>query len=235
MLENCCAFTGHRPRKFPWKYDEADSRCLALKAVLADQIAALVDAGFTQFLSGMAEATDTWSALSVLTLREKNPAIRLHCILPCKEQAEKWSASSQNLYYSILDRADSIVYVSRAYHKNCMLERNRFLVDHAAALLAVYNGERRGGTAATMRYAQKNYMAYDWEYYWNLSASEEALYAIYDQVQAHIRAESEAADTEKTMCFLKLERGENYYALAGAVLFIAVVMVASASATVGGL
>ena len=81
--------------------------------------------------------------------------IALHCILPCKEQAEKWSASSQNLYYSILDRADSIVYVSRAYHKNCMLERNRFLVDHAAALLAVYNGERRGGTAATMRYAQK--------------------------------------------------------------------------------
>lgn len=81
-----------------------------------------------------------------------------------------------------------------------------------------------GGEEGSMRYAQKNYMAYDWEYYWNLSASEEALYAIYDQVQTHIRAESEAADTEKTMCFLKLERGENYYALAGAVLFIAVVM-----------
>ena len=90
MLENCCAFTGHRPCKFPWKYDEADSRCVALKAVLAEQIAALVDAGFTQFLSGMAEATDTWSALSVLDLREKNPAIKLHCILPCKEQADKW-------------------------------------------------------------------------------------------------------------------------------------------------
>ncbi|MCI8677851.1 MAG: DUF1273 domain-containing protein [Lawsonibacter sp.] len=58
-------------------------------------------------------------------------------------------------YRSILDRADSIVYVSRTYYKNCMLDRNRFLVDHAAALLAVYNGERRGGTAATVRYAQK--------------------------------------------------------------------------------
>jgi len=54
-----------------------------------------------------------------------------------------------------LDRADSIVYVSRAYHKNCMLDRNRFLVDHAAVLLAVYNGEWRGGTAMTVRYAQK--------------------------------------------------------------------------------
>ena len=36
-----------------------------------------------------------------------------------------------------------------------MLDRNRFLVEHAAALMAVYNGERRGGTVATMRYAQK--------------------------------------------------------------------------------
>ncbi|WP_251315931.1 SLOG family protein [Flintibacter muris] len=73
----------------------------------------------------------------------------------CQQRERRWSASSQDLYHSILGRADSIVYVSRAYHRNCMLERNRFLVDHAAALLAVYNGERRGGTAATMRYARK--------------------------------------------------------------------------------
>ena len=150
-----CAFTGHRPKKFPWKYDETDSRCMALKTVLAEQIRLLADAGVTQFLSGMAEATDTWSALSVLSLREENPALKLHCILPCREQADKWDATSRNLYLSILDQADSVVYVNRAYHKNCMLERNRFLVEHAGTLLAVYNGERRGGTAATMRYAQQ--------------------------------------------------------------------------------
>lgn len=128
---------------------------MALKAVLAEQITALADAGITQFLSGMAEATDSWSAMAVLSLREKNPMIKLHCILPCRTQADKWTASSQELYHSILNQADSIVYVSRNYHKDCMLERNRFLVEHAAILLAVYNGERRGGTAATMRYAQK--------------------------------------------------------------------------------
>ncbi len=33
--------------------------------------------------------------------------------------------------------------------------RNHFLVDHTSTLLAVYNGERQGGTAATIRYAQK--------------------------------------------------------------------------------
>ena len=36
-----------------------------------------------------------------------------------------------------------------------MLARNRRLVDQAGILLAVYNGERRGGTAATVRYARK--------------------------------------------------------------------------------
>jgi len=149
------AFTGHRPQKFPWKYDETDSRCSALKTVLTEQITALADVGVTQFLSGMAEATDTWSALSVLALRETRPKIKLHCILPCKEQADKWRASSRALYHSILEQADSVVYVSRNYHKDCMLERNRFLIDHSTTLLAVYNGERRGGTAATIRYARK--------------------------------------------------------------------------------
>ena len=48
-----------------------------------------------------------------------------------------------------------MVYVNRDYKKDCMLERNRFLVEHSDILLAVYNGERRGGTAATIRYARK--------------------------------------------------------------------------------
>lgn len=155
LLNRSCAFTGHRSHKFPWKYDETDSRCIALKTILHEQIAALVNAGVTHFLSGMAEATDTWAALSVLSLREKNPLIKLHCILPCKGQSDKWSASSRELYRSILEQADSIVYVNRDYHKNCMLERNRVLVKYADTLLAVYNGEQRGGTAATIRYAQK--------------------------------------------------------------------------------
>lgn len=155
MNKIACAFTGHRPSKFPWKYDETDCRCIALKSALTEQIKLLAESGVTQFLSGMAEATDAWSALAVLDLREKNHALKLHCILPCCEQADRWSASSQNFYHSILKRTDSTVYVSREYHENCMLDRNRFLVEHASILLAVYNGEKRSGTAATMRYAYK--------------------------------------------------------------------------------
>ncbi len=155
MIKKCCAFTGHRPKKFPWRYDETDTRCVALKKVLAEQIAKLVDAGYTDFLSGMAEGSDVWAAQTVLTLKKENPALKLHCVLPCEGQADKWSASAREVYFSILEQADSVVYVSREYSKDCMLRRNRYLVDHAACLLAVYNGEWRGGTAMTVRYAQK--------------------------------------------------------------------------------
>lgn len=58
MIKKCCAFTGHRPKKFPWGYDETDSRCVALKNALASEIAKLVNAGYTDFLSGMAEGAD---------------------------------------------------------------------------------------------------------------------------------------------------------------------------------
>lgn len=78
----------------------------------------------------------------------------LHCILPCKEQESKWTASAQELYRSILAQANEVVYVGQEYSRDCMLERNRHLVDHSSFLLAVYNGTRRSGTGATVNYAK---------------------------------------------------------------------------------
>ena len=150
MMNTACAFTGHRPSKFPWRYDETDSRCVALKEELTGQISKLAEVGVTDFFSGMAEGTDTYCAQIVLDLRRKNPALNLHCVLP-----DRWSDSARERYHMIVARADFVDYVSRKYYDGCMLARNRRLVDQAGILLAVYNGERRGGTAATVRYAQK--------------------------------------------------------------------------------
>ena len=155
FISRACAFTGHRPHKFPWRGDETAPKCVALKKTLAEQITALISDGYTDFLSGMAEGTDTWTAQIILALREDNPALRLHCILPCFDQSAKWSASSRECYRSVLEQADSIIFVNRENKRSCMLERDRFLVSYASIVLAVYNGERRGGTAATVRYARK--------------------------------------------------------------------------------
>lgn len=130
-LHRSCAFTGHRPSKFPWKYDEEDQRCIALKAVLTQQIEKLAAAGVTDFYSGMALGVDTWAAISVLALRARNPAVKLHCVLPCEGQEVKWTVPAQTRYKMILSDADFVEYVSRAYHKNCMFDRNQRLVDYA--------------------------------------------------------------------------------------------------------
>lgn len=155
MIDIACAFTGHRPKSFPWGYNENDNRCIALKAMIAQQISNLAADGVADFYSGMALGVDTWAAAAVLDLRKDNSTIRLHCILPCKGQECKWTIPAQERYKSILQKADSIKYVKQIYDKKCMLERNHQLVDSATILLAVYNGSKRCGTAATIRYAQK--------------------------------------------------------------------------------
>lgn len=151
-----CAFSGHRPKKLPWRYDETDPACITLKAALEAQIGILIDKGVEHYLSGGAEGVDLYAAEAVLKLRERNPAVKLHCILPYRGQADNWTAASKQKHREILGQADAIVYVSQTYHKDCMLERNRFMAGFASVLLAVYNGEQRGGTAATVRYARRH-------------------------------------------------------------------------------
>lgn len=140
-----CAFTGHRPKSFPWKHNEADHNCILLKEALAAQIAALAVAGVEEYFAGGADGVDCWASEIVLTMREKNPALKLHCLLPYEGQAERWSDSAQARYHSILKRADSVTYVSREYYDGCMIDRNHRLVEAAGLLLAVFNGVRRNG------------------------------------------------------------------------------------------
>ena len=155
MIEAACAFTGHRTKSFPWGYDENAPSCVLLKEVLASQISALAEQGVTDFLSGMAQGVDLWCAQIVLDLRKTNPALKLHAILPCEGQERKWTASAQEHYRSILAQANEVIYVGQEYSRNCMLKRNRCLVDHSSILLAVYNGTYQSGTGMTVRYAQR--------------------------------------------------------------------------------
>jgi len=155
ISKKSCAFTGHRPKAFPWGYDETDTRCIALKRTIAEEITKLIGKGYTDFFSGMAQGVDSYCAQIILEMRRKNPVLNLHCILPCEGQADRWSSTAQEQYHFILKEADSVEYISRRYYDGCMLDRNRRLVESAGMLLAVYNGEQRGGTAATVRYARK--------------------------------------------------------------------------------
>ena len=155
MKRIICAFTGHRPKSFPWKDNETDPGCVLLKETLAKQIKLLTAQGITNWLSGMAQGVDLWAAEIVLDLKKKNPALRLRCILPCEGQEDAWPTSEQERYHSILRQADEVIYVNREYTSDCMLARNRCLAEHSSVLLAVYNGSRRSGTGMTVRHAKQ--------------------------------------------------------------------------------
>ena len=93
---------------------------------------------------------------TVLQLKEDYPHIRLVLVLPCppEQQTLKWRADQRQRYYEILERADKVRILSPQYTNDCMLARNRHLVDGSAYLIC-YLREQRGGTAYTVRYARE--------------------------------------------------------------------------------
>lgn len=154
-----CAFTGHRPSSYRFGYDEEHPDCAKLKILMTTQIVALIDNGVNTFLTGMALGADIWGAELVLRFKKKYPDIKLIAVLPCETQADRWSVEQRERYFNILAECDETVYISRHYTSDCMFRRNRWLVDHASFVIAIYNGSPKGGTAYTVQYAASKHRA----------------------------------------------------------------------------
>lgn len=153
--KNTCCFTGHRPAKLPWGYDEEWEDCVRLKLKLACEIEAMRQKGVTTFISGMAIGVDLWAAEIVLDLKRAYPdeQIELFAAIPYEGQANRWSVDYRERYFNTLAEADGDIILHEHYTKSCMHERNRFMVDNSAYMIAVFNGEK-GGTANTVKYAE---------------------------------------------------------------------------------
>lgn len=151
-----CAFTGYRPEKFPFGENEADPRCEQLKQELFCEILRMTREGVNVFMSGMARGVDIWAAEAVLQIQNVKPSqkIELWAIVPYDRQPLAWSAKERARYQRILEQAARVEYISHDYYNGCLQKRNRYMVDHATHLLAVYDGQP-GGTASTIRYARK--------------------------------------------------------------------------------
>lgn len=148
-----CAFTGYRPEKLPWRYDERDERCVALKRRIADAVEEVYNAGARHFICGMAKGCDTYFAEAVLALRDEYPDITLEAAIPCETQSGSWSREDRARYDYILHQCDRQTVISREYTPECMLRRNRYMVDAARMLIAAFDG-KPGGTMQTVNYAK---------------------------------------------------------------------------------
>lgn len=137
MSKTVC-FTGHR--HIPPAY------LAALPGRIDSMLGRLYDAGFRTYIAGGAEGFDTLVASRIIIFRENHPDVYLRLALP-------YMRSGSTAYRRTLDRADEVTYISREYHKDSALERDRYMVDCSDACVAFYLGGHSGGTYYTVRYA----------------------------------------------------------------------------------
>ena len=89
----------------------------------------------------------------VVDLKAKYPHITLESAIPCETQAAKWSEPLRDRYFKIAEQCDKETMLQTQYTPDCMQKRNRYMVDQADVLLAVWDGTP-SGTGSTVQYAR---------------------------------------------------------------------------------
>ena len=145
-MHRCC-FTGHRPEKLTRSEE-------TIKADLEKAIREAIAEGLDVFITGMARGVDIWAAEIVLQLRDSGMPIRLMCASPFDGFERSWGEDWQRRYRTIMQSADHTLFVCPHYSRSCFQIRNEWMVNHAARVIAVFNGEK-SGTKNTIDYAAK--------------------------------------------------------------------------------
>lgn len=148
-----CAFTGYRPAKLPFGYDEECPLALDFRKRLRETIEILILQGYRHFISGGAQGMDIMAAETVLDLQKRYPDVTLEMAIPFEGQAGRWPESYRARWQRCVESADVVTVLSHEYTKSCLFARNRYLVTQADLLLACYDG-KEGGTKHTVEYAQ---------------------------------------------------------------------------------
>lgn len=138
------AGTGHRPDKLGG-YGNVE----AAKRLVDLAIEELEGIKPAWVLSGMVLGWDYALALAAARL-----GIPFAAIIPCANQESRWPREAQERYRELRSQASWEIVLAPAYSSSCMQYRNRWMVDHATHVLALWNGTS-GGTANCVRYAQQ--------------------------------------------------------------------------------
>lgn len=157
MLTNktVACFTGHRSQKLPWRFDENDNRCKAMKIALRSEIEKAIKKGYITFLCGMTLGFDMICAETVISLKEIYPHIKMIGAIPCRDQDSMWTYAYKARYRKLLMQLDGIRCKYDRYNgAECMLERNRFIVNNSSLMIALFN-DLPGGTKSTIDYARQ--------------------------------------------------------------------------------
>ena len=140
-----CVFTGHRDLL-------EDFSKKKLKAAILE----MISLGADTFLCGMAIGFDLAAAEAVLSLKKKNPSLKLVACIPCIGQEKYFSRADQKRYTAVLKKVDEKVILADSYYKGCMQVRDKYMAERADSMVA-YCKKQEGGTAYTVRCFKKQH------------------------------------------------------------------------------
>ncbi len=150
------AFTGHRPEQLFYLNGELAYDENRFDDILLNEISRCIREGYDAFYCGAARGADIICGEWVIDLRDLyEMKIRLICVVPFADQAAGWGDEWKKRYWHLRYQADQNVVLSEKFTPGCYQARNRYMVDHADRIIAVYNGCGRGGTAYTIDYAKR--------------------------------------------------------------------------------
>lgn len=147
------AATGHRLEPLGGNTREVEDKVIRYAKKILQPGSDWVKPNFlaTYAISGMAIGWDTAYALAAL---EWN--IPLIAAVPFEGQEAIWPQYAKDRYHEILKAAHKVVYVcSPGYMGWKFHERDKWMVAESNEMIALWNGHPKGGTAATIRYAEK--------------------------------------------------------------------------------
>jgi len=152
-------FTGHRPNKLGG-WDGHNAMAGNVRAALHNAIVDVCKEYATKepvlFITGMAQGVDMWAADAVAQVRDLiyNNVI-LEAYIPFVGQQNKWPLTGQKDYLKIICNCNRLHFVDEeGYAPWKLLNRNKAMVDKADLVIAVWNGDEKGGTAHCVRYAK---------------------------------------------------------------------------------
>lgn len=95
----------------------------------------------SEVITGMAQGVDQIAAQAARDL-----GINYLCVYPYKKNLG-------SVEQDLVDSSSGVVWLSDKYFRDCFIVRDRWMVDRADKVLAVWDGKPGGGTYYTMNYA----------------------------------------------------------------------------------
>lgn len=144
------AATGHRPDKLGGYSYKTEQKLMSLALVYLEEQRP------EKVITGMALGWDTAVAMAAYCLN-----IPFIAAVPFTGQELRWEPNHQKRYHEILSNACEVVTVSKGgYTAHAMEIRDRWMVDHADRVSALWSGAP-SGTGTTVRYAARRKVEVD--------------------------------------------------------------------------